>query len=108
MQFRALQTTSVCRLCRLRSLSHCHLVPPSSNHNPTAKVSLVSPVLREPVVSSHHRRKVHLLAVVYAPDVTKADMATTEIAFATGNENKLREASHTTELPGDSAAFETA
>lgn len=33
----------------------------------------------------------HLSAVIYAPETAGPDMATSEIAFATGNENKLKE-----------------
>ena len=74
----------------------CHVVSQHNSHGPAAKTPLVPPtILCDPPLSSHfsssHRRKVHLSAVVYAPDVPEANMATSEIAFATGNENKLKE-----------------
>lgn len=96
MQCRALHRSSVCRVCRSRKSLLCHVVSQPNSHGSAAKTPLVPPtILCDPPVSSHfsssHRRKVHLSAVVYAPDVPEANMATSEIAFATGNENKLKE-----------------
>jgi hypothetical protein len=96
MQCRALQRSSVCRVCRTRKSLLCHVVAQSNSHASLTKSPLIPPtILCDPPVSSQfsssHRRKVHLSAVVYAPDVPEANMATSEIAFATGNENKLKE-----------------
>ena len=92
MQLRLLQhQSSVCRVCYKRPSIVCHLVQQPASHTPVAKHTLAVPFLYSDLLPSSPRRKVHLSAVVYAPDSVGNDMATSEIAFATGNENKLRE-----------------
>ena len=94
MQFRtlSLRTTRVCRVCRSKPFLVRNLVSQPNSHNPASKLALTpSTVHSDFLVSSHHRRKVHLSAVIYAPEAAGPGMATSEIAFATGNENKLKE-----------------
>ena len=91
MQLRLLHQSSVCRVCYKRPSVVCHLVPQPTSHTPVPKSALVAPALYSDLLPSSPRRKVHLSAVVYAPDSVQNDMAASEIAFATGNENKLRE-----------------
>lgn len=94
MQLRALPQSRVCRVCHKRPSLVCHLVPQPASHTSLANSTLgVSPVHSE-VLPSTSRRKIHLSAVVYAPNAVGNTMAASEIAFATGNENKLREVGH--------------
>ena len=92
MQFRTFPSTRVCRVCLSKPFLICNLVSQPNSHSPASKLALTPGTIHsEFLVSSHHRRKVHLSAVIYAPEAAGPGMATSEIAFATGNENKLKE-----------------
>ena len=101
MQCRALERSSVVPFSRSRNSFVCRCVSQPHSHSSVPQVPLVPPTVvpdppllkRELLVSTHHRRRVHLSAVVYAPQTFQTGMTTSEIAFATGNENKLKEVS---------------
>lgn len=91
MQLQALPQSSVCRVCHKRPSLVCQLVPQPASHPPVAKPAVLLPPLYSDLLPSRPCRKVHTSAVVYAPNSVGNNMAGSEIAFATGNENKLRE-----------------
>ena len=98
MQCRALGRSRVVPVSRSRNSFVCRCVSQPRSHSSVTKVPLVPPTVgpdppqlkRELLVSTRHRRRVHLSAVVYAPEPFQTGMTTSEIAFATGNENKLK------------------
>lgn len=92
MQIRTVTLRRVCPVCRSKPFFVYNLVTQPNSHNPASKLALTPATVHgDFLVSSQHRRKVHLSAVIYAPEAAGPGMATSEIAFATGNKNKLKE-----------------